>query len=117
MRDASSHSKHRCNTHDMSYLGVTQSPDDGDDIDKNFNLLYDVIPHSTPAEKEARRAKRQLQLEQWKLNELSLARSERYHKRSKRKQGLHDIPVSSNKKTTVKWKEDLVEILLFNCES
>lgn len=100
---------------DMSHVCVTQSQEQEENIDANLNLLYDVIPHSTPAEKEARRAKRRLQLEQWKLNELSLARSERYQNRLKRKQGSCDIPVSSNRKTTINWKEDLVEIFFFDC--
>ncbi|KAJ7360033.1 hypothetical protein OS493_019123 [Desmophyllum pertusum] len=47
--------------------------------------LYDMPPPSTPAQKQARRAKRLLQLERWKKIEASRSRQERYLRRGQEK--------------------------------
>lgn len=103
-------------TYDVTHLhntSVTQSSDDGMmDVDMNISLLYDTIPRSTPAQKAARRAKRKLQLEQWRLYDLSRTRSERYLNRLKKKHDSTSFSAPSSRKTTIKWKKDLVQTFL-----
>jgi len=90
--------------------------DENIEQEDNSHLLYDTIPHSTPAQKEARRAKRRLQLEQWRQYGLNRARNERYHNRLKRRHGISFANPSSQQKT-IKWKKNLVQIFLIDCDT
>ena len=74
--------------------------------------LYDMPPPSTHAQKQARRAKRHLQLENWRKYEASKSRQERYQKRVQQsaRSGYKSV-VDSRR---VKWSINLVQTVYFD---
>ena len=64
-------------------------------------------PPSTPAQKRARRAKRQLQLERWRTYEASKSRQERYQRRAQVAAETADRPVLDLRR--VQWSNNLVQ--------
>ena len=72
--------------------------------------LYDMPPPSTPAQKQARRAKRHLQLERWKKFEASRSRQERYHKRTQETSQTMQKTVSMDSRR-VQWSANLVKTM------
>lgn len=76
------------------------------------SLLYDMPPPSTPAQKQARRAKRRLQVERWKKYEVSKSRQERYQRRT---QGAAETTLSLDSRH-VQWSHDLVQTVYFDDE-
>lgn len=75
--------------------------------------LYDMPPPSTPAQKQARRAKRHLQLERWKKFEASRSRQERYHKRTQEASQTMQKSVSMDSRR-VQWSDDLVQTVFID---
>ncbi|EDO39317.1 predicted protein [Nematostella vectensis] len=75
--------------------------------------LYDMPPPSTRAEKEARRSKRRLQLEQWKRREERLARSERL----RRRRDPTSYSITTEKSTKVHWRTEIDDIYYFDTDS
>lgn len=70
--------------------------------------LYDMPPPSTPAQKQARREKRHLQLERWKRYEASRSRQERYQRRAQEAAEAIQKSVSRAYRR-VQWRDDLVQ--------
>lgn len=69
--------------------------------------LYDMPPPSTLAQKEERRAKRNLQLERWRKYETSKCRQERYEKRAR--EAAKAEMKSALESRRVQWSNDLVQ--------
>ena len=78
--------------------------------------LYDMPPPSTPAQKRARRAKRQIQLERWRKYEEKRGRQERYQRRHKRHSGNEEKQFQTAVKNSVHihWKPDLEKVYIFS---
>ncbi|XP_078362597.1 uncharacterized protein LOC144646784 [Oculina patagonica] len=70
--------------------------------------LYDMPPPSTPAQKQARREKRHLQLERWKRYEASRSRQERYQRRAQEAAKAMQKSVSMVYRR-VQWSDELVQ--------
>lgn len=82
--------------------------------------LYDMPPPSTLAQKRARRAKRQIQLERWRKYEEKKGRQERYERRHRRHSRNKGIQIQNAAKTSVhiQWKTDLEKVYIFSpCHS
>jgi hypothetical protein len=96
-------------------VNSSTQPCDSEDLDLLNSPFREMPPPSTPAQKEARRGKRKLQLEQWKHFEVSSARRERYINRQKKNNT--DLPTFSlnddvPKRKKIKWKSDLVQTFI-----
>lgn len=74
--------------------------------------LYDMPSPSTPAQKQARRAKRQLQLERWRKYDVSRSRQERYKKRN---QQITEMTLSVDSRH-IQWSHDLVQTVYIDDE-
>lgn len=75
--------------------------------------LYDMPRPSTPAQKQARRAKRQLQLERWEKYDVSRSRQERYKRRN---QEIAETTLSLDSRH-IQWSHDLVQTVYIDDES
>ena len=75
--------------------------------------LYDMPPPSTPAQKQARREKRHLQLERWKKYEATRSRQERYQRRAQEAVETMQKSVLMDSRR-VQWSDDLVHTVYIN---
>ena len=82
------------------------------------SLLYDMPPPSTPAQKRARKAERQLQLERWRKREEVRGRQERYQRRQNWNSANAETHSETSSRVTahVQWKPDLVEVYFFSTD-
>ena len=93
--------------------------DDGGKLDKvqyspspPNSPLYDMPPPSTLAQKQERRAKRNLQLERWRKYEASKSRQERYERRQQETPRTAVRSVLDSRH--IQWSNILVQTVYFN---